>query len=428
MNKTKFSSKKIILSLVITFFTYQPQDCSVSLQLPDYRKNITPEMIDQQAYKTETVAIDKNVKQINYFDKHNQCIGLGIYTKNNELIDFYIYYPDGKTKQFSFRSDSDVIIAYYNEHTKLTNTYLIGSNNKILEQTVFHNDKTKTITKYNSDNSYKIIECDANNNIVTGKIIDQYDNLAEEHFYSDDGNAIQIKYHADQTKTILYFDKNTKWTEEEYVNKNGQRQKNSSELVTAWHEAGHAVVAMHTRILSVVDSITIISDNNQALGFVNTIPTYPYTNKNIHKELINTMMMNIAGGVAEQILFDKPILTNKKDVIQYFKNKSYQGDMENFMINLQRLLHVKINIQNEKHNMLLLAELEKFLFELYPLTYQLLQRHKHDLQKIVQELMHKKFLTGDEAYDVLCADKPLMFDEEGPLPKSLIGDYIHRGF
>ena len=183
--------------------------------------------------------------------------------------------------------------------------------------------------------------------------------------------------------------------------------------VTAYHEAGHTLVALHNEYCVPVHKVTIIPRGQSALGATFMMPkedTYLRTKR----ELMADMDMSIGGRVAEEIIFDD-ISTGASADIQHmtaiarrmvcmFGMSEKLGNVK--LGDFTSHPHMRIDgpppegISNETEREIDL-EVRRLINEATDRTRNILSTHRDQLEKIAEALLEKETLSIAELYDLL---------------------------
>ena len=183
--------------------------------------------------------------------------------------------------------------------------------------------------------------------------------------------------------------------------------------VTAYHEAGHTLVALHNEYCVPVHKVTIIPRGQSALGATFMMPkedTYLRTKR----ELMADMDMSIGGRVAEEIIFDD-ISTGASADIQHmtaiarrmvcmFGMSEKLGNVK--LGDFTSHPHLRIDgpppegISNETEREIDL-EVRRLINEATDRTRNILSTHRDQLEKIAEALLEKETLSIAELYDLL---------------------------
>ncbi len=183
--------------------------------------------------------------------------------------------------------------------------------------------------------------------------------------------------------------------------------------ITAYHEAGHTLVALHNEFCVPVHKVTIIPRGQAALGATFMMPkedTYLRTKR----ELMADMDMSIGGRVAEEIIFDD-ISTGASADIQHmtaiarrmvcmFGMSEKLGNVK--LGDFTSHPHLRIDgpppegISNETEREIDL-EVRRLVNEATDRTRNILSTHRDQLEKIAEALLEKETLSLAELHELL---------------------------
>ncbi|RKF21729.1 ATP-dependent metallopeptidase FtsH/Yme1/Tma family protein [Altericroceibacterium spongiae] len=199
--------------------------------------------------------------------------------------------------------------------------------------------------------------------------------------------------------------------------------------MTAYHEAGHAIVAVHEPASDPIHKATIIP-RGRALGMVMRLPerdSYSYHRDKMHANLAVSM----GGRVAEEIIFGhNKVSSGASGDIQYATDLArnmvtkwgmsdklgplqYEESQEGYlgMGGTQRLM------MSGETSKLIDSEIRQLVDKAYDRAKQVLTEHEDQLQLLAQSLLEYETLTGDEIEKLLDSGKVDRPDEPcGPTP------------
>jgi cell division protease FtsH len=171
--------------------------------------------------------------------------------------------------------------------------------------------------------------------------------------------------------------------------------------ITAYHEAGHALVSMLVLPEEKVSKVTIIPSTKGAGGYTLTIPEDTmYQNMEYLK---NRIMVLLAGRAAEEIIFGKEyVTTGAYSDLQHTTNLITKMGTEYGMgetlglLSLRGLSGIKaVNPEN------IIKECKSALDGLYEKTKALLMSEKESLDKITEALLDKETLQYKELMEMI---------------------------
>ncbi|WP_417231571.1 ATP-dependent zinc metalloprotease FtsH [Brevundimonas sp.] len=184
--------------------------------------------------------------------------------------------------------------------------------------------------------------------------------------------------------------------------------------MTAYHEGGHAIVAINVKMADPVHKATIVP-RGQALGMVMQLPEGDrYSLK--YQQMIDTIAIMAGGRVAEELIFGKANITSgaSSDIRQATKlarrmvtqwgfsdvlgTVSY-GDNEQEVF----LGHSVARSQNvsEETARIIDAEVKRLVTDGWNEARKILKKKAGDLEKLAQALLEYETLSGDEIRDLL---------------------------
>lgn len=175
--------------------------------------------------------------------------------------------------------------------------------------------------------------------------------------------------------------------------------KELDKKITAFHEAGHALVAKLTSPENTISRISIIPSTKGAGGFcINIPPDKMYYTK---LELKSQIMINVAGRGAEELIFgEENITTGASNDIEKATSIAKDFVMRFGMSKKMGLL----NLTLFKDESMAFAECKELLDEIYNETKELLKENINTLTLIANTLMEKETLNEYEFIELIkCA-------------------------
>ena len=187
----------------------------------------------------------------------------------------------------------------------------------------------------------------------------------------------------------------------------GEEKKDRSSIsledkkITAYHEAGHALVAKKLSKLNRVTKVSIIPSTKGMGGFsLNIPPDRMYQTK---KDIIWNIMIALGGRAAEEIIFGKDNITTgassdlqKATEITLAMIGSYGMDEQLGLINYDVILN-----SNLSTDISLMERAKEMLENFYIDTKELLRGNKRYLDLIAKELIYKESLNEEELNQIL---------------------------
>lgn len=188
-------------------------------------------------------------------------------------------------------------------------------------------------------------------------------------------------------------------------------------LITAYHEAGHALVAHYLPYADPVHKISIIS-RGQALGYTVTLPTedrFMVKKKEIHDKLSHML----AGRVAEEIRFDdvttgaandlqRATETARRMITQYGMSENlgpltFGHDPGQPFVGRDYGMGQEYSESTAER---IDAEIRRVVDEAYQRAYRILTEHRQELDKISLLLMEKETIDREEFEALLAGADP----------------------
>lgn len=171
--------------------------------------------------------------------------------------------------------------------------------------------------------------------------------------------------------------------------------------ITAFHEAGHALVAKKISNKNRVTKVSIIPSTNGMGGFsINIPPDKMYQTKN---DLLSNIMIALGGRAAEEIIFGEDNITTgassdleKATEIALAMIATYGMDSITGLVNYNVIQSLDLN-QNEN----LTERIKEILDILYKDTIKLLKKYKKELLVLSQALMDKEVLDEIEIDNIV---------------------------
>jgi cell division protease FtsH len=195
--------------------------------------------------------------------------------------------------------------------------------------------------------------------------------------------------------------------------------------LTAYHEAGHAVVALHEPQSDPIHKATIVP-RGRALGMVMRLPEgdrLSLKRDKLHADLAVAM----GGRVAEEVIFgDEKVTTGASGDISMATDMarrmvtewgmSEKLGMIRYAANQEEVFlgHSVTQSKNMSENTanLIDAEIKKLVQAGYDRAKHVLTTHLDELHKVAQALLEYEMLTGDEIKAILRGEKIVRKDDE----------------
>jgi len=173
--------------------------------------------------------------------------------------------------------------------------------------------------------------------------------------------------------------------------------------ITAYHEAGHALITKLVAPENRVSKVTIIPSTKGAGGFsMNIPPDKMYYTK---KELEHQIQVYLAGRIAEEIIFGADeITTGASNDIEKATSLLKDYIMEYGMSKEAGLLNINVLLEMGQKQIVqqtLFEECKKQMNSLYEKTKDLLIKNKEMLDRIAKELLRKESLVEEDLDQLL---------------------------
>ncbi|WP_313758407.1 ATP-dependent metallopeptidase FtsH/Yme1/Tma family protein [Tissierella sp.] len=171
--------------------------------------------------------------------------------------------------------------------------------------------------------------------------------------------------------------------------------------ITAYHEAGHALVTKLIAKNNRVTKVSIIPSTKGMGGFsLNIPPDKMYQTK---KDILSNIMIALGGRAAEEIIYGKDEITTGAS-----SDLEKATDMALSMIgifgmdDIVGLLNYNVLSNRNTDDSTLLNRAKEILNELYLETINLLKSHITDLNIVAEKLIEKEVLYEEELNSILC--------------------------
>lgn len=185
--------------------------------------------------------------------------------------------------------------------------------------------------------------------------------------------------------------------------------------MTAYHEAGHAIVNYYSPHLDPVHRISIVS-RGMALGFTMAPPEKDRLHET-KSRLIEEMAMTMGGRAAEQIIFKEMTSGAANDINQatriarYMVTEFGMSDLGPINFGPQtdatewgKTFYEQQTISQEMQSAID-REVKKFLDAAYAKALEIVKKYRKDLDKVAEELIKKETLEGDDFAALLGSEK-----------------------
>lgn len=200
-------------------------------------------------------------------------------------------------------------------------------------------------------------------------------------------------------------------------------------MLTAYHEAGHAICSLHVKDTDPIHKATIIP-RGRALGMVQQLPEkdkYSYT----RTQMLSRLAICMGGRVAEELKFGYEAVTSgassdinaATDLARAMVTEWGMSDLlgpVRYSENSNEVFLGRSVTQNqnmsEETARLVDAEIKRLVTEGYEEAKKILQKNRKDWETLAQALIEYETLTGDEIKDIL-AGKTIDKNKDAPVPE-----------
>jgi cell division protease FtsH len=188
-----------------------------------------------------------------------------------------------------------------------------------------------------------------------------------------------------------------------------EKKRLQSELdrkMTAYHEAGHAVVSYYSPYLDIVHRISIVS-RGQALGYTLSPPEKDRLHET-KSHLIDEIAMTMGGRAAEEVIFKEQTSGASNDIDQATRIAKYMvmefGMSELGPVNFGPQQDItewgKPLMDQQQISPEMMAKIDvavqQFINAGYKKAVEILKKHRKDLDKVAAALMKKETVESDE--------------------------------
>jgi cell division protease FtsH len=184
--------------------------------------------------------------------------------------------------------------------------------------------------------------------------------------------------------------------------------------MTAYHEAGHAIVALHEPASDPIHKATIIP-RGRALGMVMRLPERD--NYSYHRDkMYANLAVSMGGRVAEEVIFGYDKVSSgassdisyatglARDMVTRWGMSDLLGPLQYADADEEVFLGYSVNRQRNMSNETAQAidkEIRRIVEEGYERAKHLLEKHRDELEMLAKGLLEYETLSGDEIKAVL---------------------------
>src|SRR5215469_370394 len=190
-------------------------------------------------------------------------------------------------------------------------------------------------------------------------------------------------------------------------------------LLTAYHEGGHAIVALNVKATDPVHKATIIP-RGRALGMVMQLPERDKLSMSL-EQMTSRLAIMMGGRVAEELVFGKQKVTSgASGDIQQATNLAramvmewgmsdklgrvrYQSNQDEVFLGYQVARQQNVSEETSRK---IDAEIKRLVEAGYAEAQRILEEKRADLETLAKALLEFETLTGDEIKDLLAGKRP----------------------
>ena len=207
--------------------------------------------------------------------------------------------------------------------------------------------------------------------------------------------------------------------------------------LTAYHEGGHAIIALHVPATDPVHKATIIP-RGRSLGMVMQLPERDQLSMSL-EQMTSRLAILMGGRVAEELIFGREKVTSgaASDIEQATKlarsmvtrwglseelgNVAYGENQEEIFLG-----HSIARQQNisEETSRKIDKEIRRLVDDGYAEAHRILTENADDLEALAQGLLEFETLSGDEIKDLLKGKRPIREDAGDDSPATPRGSAV----
>jgi ATP-dependent metalloprotease len=171
--------------------------------------------------------------------------------------------------------------------------------------------------------------------------------------------------------------------------------------MTAYHEGGHALVALRTAGADPVHKATIMP-RGQALGMVMQLPDKDQTSMS-RKQMLARLDVCMGGRVAEEMIFGYDEVTSgaSSDIQQATSLARRMVTQWGMSDKVGVVFHSSRDDPSPEQKAIIDQEVQKLLTASYERATNILKKHRRELDIIARALIDRETLTGSEIDDLL---------------------------
>lgn len=206
---------------------------------------------------------------------------------------------------------------------------------------------------------------------------------------------------------------------------NGHKLTDKDKTITAYHEAGHAVVGLFLEGSDPVHKVTIVP-RGQALGVTMSLPEEDRVHYS-KKYLLTQISMLYGGFCAEAKFIGDNTTGASNDIERATSIAKRMITVWGLNENLNQYVYLEqdkfgsenFNLLSEKKKEQIEDEIEKVLTKQKNITMGILDKYQHVVEKMVEMLLDKEVITEKDIYDIL---------KECQIPEDKIPAYLKTNY
>jgi cell division protease FtsH len=204
--------------------------------------------------------------------------------------------------------------------------------------------------------------------------------------------------------------------------------------LTAYHEAGHAIVGLNVPAHDPIHKATIIP-RGRALGLVLSLPERDQLSQT-RQQLTSKIAMAMGGRVAEEIVFGEEKVTNgaasdiqqvtriARAMVTQFGMSEELGTID-YAAERDAMMGIPTSTTSPETQEKIDAEVRRLVDEGYREAHRILTEKHEDLERLARGLLEYETLTGPEITKVLAGEKLDRSDDDAALPPQTPSDGGH---
>ncbi|EGC31896.1 hypothetical protein DICPUDRAFT_5265, partial [Dictyostelium purpureum] len=200
--------------------------------------------------------------------------------------------------------------------------------------------------------------------------------------------------------------------------RNGAVMSEEARRNTAYHEAGHALVAAMTDAADPIHKATIIQ-RGSALGMVSQLPEMDHV-QFTRKQMMARLAICLAGRAAEEIFFgDDGVTSGASSDFQQASSLAYSMITKWGMSDKLGFTYHKDKSMSQEVQKIIDDEVRELLDKQYKYSKDLIIKNRDNMENLVGELLEKETLSGDEILTILnVKQKPILPPIQKPNPQN----------